>query len=63
MYVRIHVTFRRVQHAMRRHHIDVYSLSCLNVFFRIVSYTHDLRNKKKVMEHKMFVLIFSTCFV
>jgi len=58
MYVRINVTLRRVQHAirrqhaMRRHHIDICRLSGSTVFFHIVSYTHDFRNKKMLWNIK-----------
>jgi hypothetical protein len=46
---------------MRMRYIVSGSLSGYTVFFHIIS--HTARFKKKVIEHKMCVLIFSTTFV
>jgi len=50
-----------IQHAMRLRHIFFCGLPPSTVFFHIISLT--ARFKKRVTEHKMCVLIFSTTFV
>jgi hypothetical protein len=50
-----------VQHAMRMHHIVICGLSGSTIFFHIIPYNAQTSGKK-VMEHKMCVLIFSTTF-
>jgi len=43
------------------HRIVNFGLSGCTIFFNIISQRHDFR-KKKITEHKMFVLIFSAAF-
>jgi hypothetical protein len=50
-----------IQHAMRVRHIVFFALPGSRIFFHIISQT--ARFLKNVVEHKMFVLIFSTTFV
>jgi hypothetical protein len=52
-----------IQHAMRVRRIMLPSLACpVGQYFSTLSHErHDFR--KKVVEHKVFVLIFSTVFV
>jgi len=49
------------QHAVHMRHIVIYGLPGCAVFFHISHQRHDFL--KKVIDHKMFVLIFSTTFV
>ena len=50
-----------IGHVMRMRHIVICGLSHSTVFFHIISYKrNDL--KKKVVEHKKFVLISSAAF-
>jgi len=51
------------QHAMRRCHIVTYGLSRSAILPHIISRTARFWRGKKVVEHKMCVLIFSTTFV
>ena len=50
-----------IQHAKRMHHIVICGLSGPTIFSALSHKRDDLR--KKVTEHKMCVLIFSTTFV
>jgi hypothetical protein len=50
-----------IQHAMRMRRIVIFGLSGSAIFFHISSQTAGFT--KKVTEHKMCVLIFSTAFV
>jgi hypothetical protein len=50
-----------IQHAMHMRHIVICDLSGSTVFSTVSHKRHDFR--KKVTEHKMCVLIFSTTFV
>ena len=50
-----------IQHAMHMHHIVICGLYGYTVRFHIIS--NSMIFKKKVSEHKMCVLIFSTTFV
>jgi len=50
-----------IQHAMGKRHIVICGLPGCTVFFHNISQTARL--KKKVIEHKMYDLIFSTNFV
>ena len=52
-----------IQHAMRMRHIFICSLSLCTIFFQFILLTARFLKKKKVSEHKMCVLIFSTTFV
>ena len=49
------------QHSMGMRHILICSLPGSTIFFHIIHKLHEL--KKKVVEHKMCVLISSTNFV
>ena len=49
----------RIQLAMRMRHIGICELSGSTIFFHISHKRYDFRNKK-VIEHKMCALIFST---
>jgi len=51
-----------IQHAMHMRHIVICGLSGSTIFLKL-SKTTGLSTKKKVIEHKMCVLIFSTTFV
>ena len=52
------------QHAMRMRHIAICGLPRCTIFFTLSQKTaQDSKNKKKVTEHKMCVLIFCTTFV
>jgi len=50
-----------IQHGMRMRYIAIYGLPHSTLFFRIISESAQL--KRKVAEHEMCVLIFSTTFV
>jgi len=53
-----------IQHAMLMRHIVGSSVACLAVqYFSTLSRRRQDFRKKKVIEHKMYVLIFSTTFV
>jgi len=54
------------QHSVRMRHIVVCGLPRSTIFFHIISYyliNGTIFGKKKVIEHKMCVLSFSTTFV
>ena len=51
------------QHAMRVRHIVICGLTSSTIFLHILPQTAQFSKKKKVTEHKMCVLIFSTTFV
>jgi hypothetical protein len=51
-----------IQQAMRMRHIVICGLPGSTVFFHIFHKRHDFR-KKKVVEHKVCVVIFSKTFV
>jgi hypothetical protein len=51
-----------IQHAMRMRHIVICGLSGSTIFFKFIKST-IFEKKKKITEHKMCVLIFSTTFV
>jgi hypothetical protein len=50
-----------IRHEMRMRHIAIFGLSGSKIFSQLSHKRHDFR--KKVMEHKMCVLNFSTNFV
>jgi hypothetical protein len=50
------------QHAMAMRHIVIYGLSGSSIFFHIMSQIAWF-SKKNVIEHKIYVLIFSTTFI
>ena len=52
----------RTQHAISMGHLVICGLSGCATIFHILYYTARF-SKKKVPEHKMFVLIFATTFV
>ena len=52
-----------IQHAMRMRHIVIRSLPHSTIFLSTLSHKRHVFRKKKVTEHKMRVLIFSTTFV
>ena len=51
-----------IQHAMRMCHIVICGLSGSTIFFYVISQMERFSKKKKI-EHKIRVLIFSTTFV
>jgi len=51
-----------IQHVMRMRLIFIYGLPVCKIFFTLSHKRHDF-SEKKVIEHKMCVLIFSTSFV
>jgi hypothetical protein len=52
-----------IQHAVRMSHIILLYVSCLTVqYYSTLSHKRNDFLKKKVMEHKMCVFIFSTTF-
>jgi len=51
-----------IQYAMRMRLIVICGLPRSTVFFHIISYTAGF-SKKKVIEHKMCILLSSTAFV
>jgi len=66
----IHITYSEcafvalgLQHAMRMRHIVICGLIGFTTFFIISLTAGFLKKKKKVIEHKMCVLIFSTTYV
>jgi len=50
-----------IRHAMRMHHIFICRLSGSTIFFHMIS--KMARFSKRVIEHKMCVLVFSAMFV
>jgi hypothetical protein len=52
-----------IQHAMRIRHIVIFGLPRTTNFSKLSHKRHDFRKKKKVTEHKICALIFSTTFV
>jgi hypothetical protein len=52
-----------IQHAMRMRHIVICYLPRSTIFFQNYLINGTIFGKKKVTEHKMCVLIFSTTFV
>ena len=51
-----------IQHAMRMHHVVICGLPSSTIFSTLPHKRHDFR-EKKVTEHKVCVLIFSTTSV
>ena len=52
-----------IKHAMRMHHIVICGLSGSSVFSHISHKRHNFQKKKKVMQHKLSIFIFSTISV
>jgi len=52
-----------IQHAMRMRHIIICGLASSTTFFYIISWTAQFSKKKRVIELKVWVLIFSTNFI
>jgi len=52
-----------IQHAMHMRHIVICDQPCSTIFFHIFSQRALFSKKKRVTEHKMCVLIFSTNFI
>ena len=57
---RVSITFV-IQHAQRMCRIILSSVIC-TIFFTLSHKRHDSREKKKIIKHKMYILIFSTRF-
>ena len=60
LHIIVCITALGIQHALCMHHIVICGLPGSAIFFHVISYRARFSKKKKVIEHKVCVFVFST---